>query len=364
MILEVTGASRMQKIFRRSPWPKKRTCGTMPPNSGRGDSKSNCFFLDSSRPLNPIKKERDMNHPRKQSKAMLAMPYPQSGYSFKAVRPAAVRRHSKMLIRSLRIAVLLTLSSFAMAQQKSHRPTATAVPGNDTCAATFTSGVDHNATSYCVTVNGNIVQFSRGGDEYIRVGGFAEGYGICDLSSNIGYFDYAVYDSGNWLAASFNTTATRAVSTRSSSDGVWQIKNTITKVAATAADPGSAKVTMQIKNLTTVERSIRVFRFADVDFSRGGVDYYTNDFDFTRDTATGLGGNQIDFSTGLSLTNNTFLNIGASALTQGTSDGPDPCGLIFASHQPFVGDGSLVQQYGLIVSGLSSGTISLTYKPI
>jgi hypothetical protein len=269
-----------------------------------------------------------------------------------------------MLTRSLRIAVLLTLSSFAMAQQKSQRPTATAAPGNDTCAATFTSGADHNATSYCVTVNGNIVQFSRGGDEYLKVGGFAEGYGICDLTSNIGYFDYAVYDSGNWLASSFSSTATRAISTRLSSDHVWQIKNTIIKVTATAADPGSAKVTMQLKNLTAVERGIYVFRFADVDFSRDGVDYYGNDFDFTRDTAIGLGGNQIDFSTGLGLTNNTFFNIGAQAFTQDTSDGPDPCGLIFVSHQPFVGDGSLVQWYVLSVPGLSSRTINLTYKPI
>jgi hypothetical protein len=269
-----------------------------------------------------------------------------------------------MRTRSLLIAVLLTLSSLAMAQQKSRRQAAVTAPANDTCAATFSSGADHNATSYCVTVNGNIVQFSRGGDEYLRVGGFAEGYGVCDLASNISYFDYAVYDSGNWLASNFTATATRAISTRLTSDGVWQIKNTITKVAATAADPGSAKVAMQLKNLTAVERGIYVFRFADVDFSRDGIDYYDNDFDFTRDTAIGLGGNQIDFSTGLGLTNNTFFNIGAQAFTQDTSEGPDPCGPIFASHQPFVGDGSIVQQYGLNVPAHSTRTITLTYKPI
>jgi hypothetical protein len=269
-----------------------------------------------------------------------------------------------MLTRSLRIAVLFTLSSFATTQQKPQRPTATAAPGNDTCAATFTSGAGHNTTSYCVTVNGNIVQFSRGGDEYIRVGDFAEGYGICDLNSNISYFDYAVYDSGNWLASSFSTTGTRATSTRLSSDGVWQIKNTITKVAATAADPGSAKVAMQLKNLTAVDRGIYVFRFADVDFSRDGVDDYQNDFDFTRDTAIGLEPLGLSYNTGLGLTNNTFLNVGAVAFTQDTSNGPDPCGSFFVSPQPFVGDGSLVQWYVLSVPGLSSRTISLTYKPI
>jgi hypothetical protein len=270
-----------------------------------------------------------------------------------------------MFTRSLRIVALLTLSSCAMAQQKSQRPTASAAPGNDTCAATYTSGTDHNATSYCVTVNGNIVQFSRGGDEYLRVGGFAEGYGICDLSSNIGYFDYAVYDSGNWLASKFSTTTTRAISTRLSNDGIWQIKNAITKVAATAADPGSAKVAMQLKNLTAIDRNVYLFRFADVDFSEGGVDDYENDFDFTRDTAIGLARASLSgFGTGLGLTNNTFFNVGAEALTQDTSDGPTPCGPIFASHQPFTGDGSLVQWYVFQVPRLATRTITLTYKPI
>jgi hypothetical protein len=270
-----------------------------------------------------------------------------------------------MLSRSLRIAILLTLSSFAMAQQNSQQSQQHSIaPADDTCAATFISGVDHNATSYCVTVNGNIVEFSRGGDEYLKVGDVAEGYGICDLNSNISYFDYAISDSGNWLASTFSSTASRAISTRLSSDGVWQIKNTITKVAATVADPGSAKVAMQVRNLTTTDRGVYIFRFADVDFWRRGVDYYENDFDFTRDTAVGLGGNQIDFSTGLSLTNNTFLNVGARAFTQDTPDGPNPCGPFFVAHQPFTGDGSIVQWYVLSVPGRSSRTITMTYTPI
>jgi hypothetical protein len=269
-----------------------------------------------------------------------------------------------MLTRTLQIAVLLTLSSLVMAQQKSQSKPANAALADDSCAAIFTSGADHNGTSFCVTVNGNIAQFSRGGDEYLKVGGVAEGYGICDLNSNISYFDYATHYSDNWRAATFSSDGSRAVSSRFSSDGVWQIKNTITKVAATAADPGSAKVAMQLKNLTADDRGVYLFRFADVDFWRKGADYYENDFDFTRDTATGMGGSQIDFSTGLSLTNNTFFNIGARALTLETSDGPDPCGPIFGAHQPFVGDGSIVQWYVLNVAAHSTRTINLTYKPI
>jgi len=33
---------------------------------------------------------------------------------------------------------------------------------------------------------------------------------------------------GNWQAATFTSTATKAISTRKTSDGIWQIKNTIT----------------------------------------------------------------------------------------------------------------------------------------
>lgn len=306
-----------------------------------------------------------MNHLRKQSKAGLLVATFAVALQLEDRLPK-LKGSAKMLTRTLLIAVLLTLSSSGMAQQKSQQSQRDGIaPGDDTCAATFISGVGHNATSYCVSVNGNIVEFSRGGDEYIRVGGFAEGYGICDLNSNIAYFDYAVYDSGNWLASTFSSTASRAISTRSSSDGVWQIKNTIAKVAATAADPGSAKVAMQVKNVTAIDRNIYLFRFADVDFSQGGVDDYENDFDYTRDTAIGLARiGSSGFGTGLGLTNNTFFNVGAEALTQDTSDGPVPCGPIFASHQPFTGDGSIVQWYVLSVPGRSSRTITMTYKPI
>jgi hypothetical protein len=229
-----------------------------------------------------------------------------------------------MLTRSLLIAVVLILSSLALAQHKSQQQATAEAPDTTTCAVTYTSGAGHNATSYCVTVNGNIVQFSRGGDEYIRVGDFSEGYGICDLNSGIRYFDYATSITGNWLASSFSTpTATKAISTRTTSDGIWQIKNTITKVAANAAGPGSAKVSMAIHNLTGVNRNILFARFADVDFLRGGVEDFDNDFDFTLDTAIGLAPG---FRSGLSLTNNTF-TFDYDAFTQDTAGGPDPCGL-------------------------------------
>jgi len=209
-------------------------------------------------------------------------------------------------------------------------------------------------------VNGNIVQFSRGGDEYIRVLVVSEGYGICDENSGIRYTDYASSDSGNWQAAVLSSTPTKAISTRLSSDGIWQIKNTITKVAANTAGPGSAKVSMAVKNMTGVSRTILLARFADLDFSRGGTDDDQNDFDFTLDTAYGL---EPGFKSGLGLTNNTF-SFAYDAFTQPTFNGPDPCGPFNVAPQPFFGDGSVVQLYGITVPALATKTVNMTYKPI
>jgi hypothetical protein len=71
----------------------------------------------------------------------------------------------------------------------------------DTCTYTFTSGSGTTFLKFCVTVNGNIVQFqSPAGVEQIFQGGTGlEGYGICDATNaNTQYYDYADMASGNW----------------------------------------------------------------------------------------------------------------------------------------------------------------------
>jgi len=268
-----------------------------------------------------------------------------------------------MLKRILTTVAVLTLSSLALAQHRSQREAAAAMknaPDTATCAATYTSGSGHNFTKYCVTANGNIPQFSRDIDEYINVLVVSEGYGICDLNSKIRYTDYASSDSGNWLAATFSSTATQAVSTRTTADGIWQITNQINKVAASATGPGSAKVTMKVKNLTGVSRTIALVRFADTDFQEGSNIDDHNDFDFTLDYAAGLEGG---FASGLSLTNGTSL-FPHDAFSQNTFTGPDPCGPFNISTQPFVGDGGLVQLYQILVPALATKTVTMTYKPI
>jgi len=269
-----------------------------------------------------------------------------------------------MLNRLVIAMLILTVCTFAVAQQNSGQEAAVGPNSTTTCSATFTFGSGHNLTQFCVTVNGNITQFSRGGDEYIQVGGVGEGYGICDFTASpaVSYFDYAFNESGNWKPSTFTSTAAMATSKRTTADGIWQLTNKITKVAATATDPGTAKVSVKIKNMTGVVRNIIFDRQADVDFMRsGGVADFKNDFDFTLDTSYGV---EPGFKSGLSLVNNTF-SFPYDAFAQNTPGGPDPCNLSAnLAPQPFVGDGSIVQAYALTVPAGGTVTILMTYRPM
>jgi hypothetical protein len=267
-----------------------------------------------------------------------------------------------MFSRILFTVAVVTLGSFAVAQQNSGQQAPADALDTSTCSFTFSSGSGPNTTQYCVTVNGNVTQFSRGSEEYIQVGAPVEGYGICDMTANphVAYFDYGLNDSGNLAPSTVDFLPPKVISTRLTSDGTWQIKNTITKVAANASGPGSAKVSMQIKNLTGINRDIAVIRQADVDFLRSGISDFNNDFDSTRNTVIGL---EPSLS-GLSLTNNTF-SFGHAAFVQDISGGPSPCDpFAHKAAQPFAGDGSVVQWYVLTVPSLGTKTMNMTYKPI
>lgn len=236
-----------------------------------------------------------------------------------------------------------------------------------TCAKSYSSGTGDAATAYCVTVNGTIPQFSRAGQEMINSGQVGEGYGICDLNTATGYYDYSYADSGNWLTASFTSTATAATSTRLTSDGIWKIVNTITKTPASATTAGKATVKMTVTNLTGISRSAFVLRFADVD---ADADNLNNDFDFTINTVTGQYSKGSGESTGygLELVNDTFSasfptdNHNEYALS--AFDGPDPCNAF--SHiatQPFHGDGSEMAIYGGTWGPHKALTITVAYLP-
>jgi len=193
-----------------------------------------------------------------------------------------------------------------------------------TCNWTFTSPqtAANKYLQFCVTVNGNITEFqSPSGIEHIRVGGFTEGYGICDGTTGaVPYYDYADSgDSGNWLApVTLAVTATSVKIARTTNDGIW----TLTQTIALNKPAASAFVTMALKNNTAVTRIATMIRFADVD--AGGV--LSNNLDGTLDSAWGYDpiGSSAPYSGLLLQVNgpNTFNHQGWAI---NTSSGPNPC---------------------------------------
>jgi hypothetical protein len=267
---------------------------------------------------------------------------------------------------SVLFAAVLTLSSLALAQnQNQQNPVAevSSPAATTACNVTFSSGTSTNATQFCVTVNGNIAQFSVAGGELIAVNGVGEGYAICDSRDSASYYDFAYAASPNWLSPTFTHSGNVVTITRQTNDGIWQLTQTITNVPATATGPGAVKISMALKNLSNENRGAFILRYVDVnaDGDRTG-----NDFDYTLQTAYGLK-SHAGQGRGLSSTNNTFNPIfGQQAYTQNAPGGPNPCAA-FASiaPQPFHGDGSIVQIWSVPAGGHnSSHTVVSTYRPI
>jgi hypothetical protein len=193
------------------------------------------------------------------------------------------------------------------------------------CSWTFTSPQTAAAKylQYCVTVNGNITEFqSPQGVEYIRVGAYNEGYGICDLTGGGKYFDYADSgDSGNWLAPVTQTVnATTVKIARTTSDGIWTLTQTIVLNKAGS----SAGITMALKNNTAVARGAEILRFADVD-AAGNIS--NNNLDGTNDSAWGylpISGSVAPYY-GLLLQTNGPTAFEHEGFAINTPTGPDPC---------------------------------------
>ena len=263
--------------------------------------------------------------------------------------------------------VVVTLTSWATAQagNKSDKANAALTPADTTCAYTFHSGTNWTETQYCVTVNGNITQFSNpAGSDNIAGIWPSEGYGICDFfpATPVAYYDYATNDSANWGPTTLlSSTATRVKFVRTTSDGTWQLTQTITELPATAQSPASAKVTMSLKNLSAVPRTAYLMRFADIDaFNQ----FANNDFLVAYRTVSG---SNFD-SYGLTLTANTFFPglVGSFILNTG-GVGPDPCNPAAnaVSAGSFQGDGAALQvHYFNPIPKLGTKTVIMTYKPM
>ncbi len=251
----------------------------------------------------------------------------------------------------------------AIAAQKTAAEAASrSLAATSTCSYNFTSGSNNTFLKYCVTVNGNIPQlmtpFNR---EHIAVGSAGEGYGVCDNTGAVAYFDYADYgDSGNWGAPTLvSQTATSVKITRTTGDGVWTLTQTITQVASTQ----SVRVIMALKNNTAVPRSFFLMRFADVDVSGTA----SNNFDATANSA--FGWNSAFSSTpdyGLMVQNvgNPIGLANTIPFVQKVAFPPNPCvpGAQIAFGPLTATDGSMLMYYEGTVPLKGTRTVTMNYK--
>ncbi len=138
------------------------------------------------------------------------------------------------------------------------------------CSYTFSSGSGNTFLKFCVTVNGNVTQLETpAGQEFIRKGGFSEGYAVCDQTSGGRYYDYADWgDSGNWQAPTTVSQSAKSVKiARTTSDGLWTLSQTFSLDAATPA----AKIVMALKNNATGARLASLIRYSDIDVGDGAL---------------------------------------------------------------------------------------------
>src|SRR5215831_11931328 len=256
-----------------------------------------------------------------------------------------------MLRLSVSLFLLLSFASLVIAQQSPAQAGAPATPPpSTTCAFNLSSGSGHGLTTYCVTQNGNIAEFSAVGNgttatEFINGAGPAiEGYGICDTSSApVNYFDYASSDSGDWNAATATINGSTVTVTRTTADGIWQLVQTIREMKGSAVSYGGAKNTTPIKNLSTTDRFLGFFRYAHV----GGI---FNDFDTTPTTAFGMtpSGNGPGLALAAAFVTTPFDF--SVAFVNTVPDAPIPCQIHSTfTNTFFEGSGGIVQLFNLEV---------------
>jgi hypothetical protein len=242
-----------------------------------------------------------------------------------------------------------------------------------TCTYQFTSGSGNTYLQFCVTVNGNIVEFQSpsGVEQLAPQSAYPyEGYGLCDLSgsSNIGYYDYAYGDSGNWNApTTLSHTSTAVKIARTTSDGLWTLTQTISMVAGT--NP-YAKIVMALKNNSAITRHAFLLRYANAIPDNGPATSYAENYDGTWESAWGVCPMNVCTNGGpyglmlQELGNPTPASIswarGGFAID--TMQGPDPCN--FGTN--YVGTitnglGSIVYNYNINLNKQQTGTFTERY---
>lgn len=227
-----------------------------------------------------------------------------------------------------------------------------------TCSYDFTSGSGNTYLSYCVTVNGNILEIQTPFGQNM-LGANGEGYGICNERPAQNYTDYSVSDTGNWQnAVVLSHSSTSVKIARTTADGNWTLTQTITKVPTTF----SIKVVMALKNNQSVAHVAYLVRFADVEPT-------------SRDTIFWLGGlssalartYQTDPNYGLQLANVGIPQFGFwQGYAQTVNTGPNACAFAFNEGNnnytsDVAGFGSMEMAYVGTVPAGQTKTVTLSY---
>jgi hypothetical protein len=271
----------------------------------------------------------------------------------------SISMSKSLMFLVLSIALATAAWSQVETEQTAAYHTYTSGAPSTTCAYGFSSGSGPTLTQYCLTENGNIVQFSNPGNiQFFNHDTVSEGYGLCDFQAPEPYYDYASNAQG-WGPTIASRTSTRTVRfVRRTLDAQWELTQEMTQGEATPRTPGSVKVVMTLKNLSGEERIIVLARHANVDANQSA----DNDrFYATRNFAYGA---EPGLSFGLGLTTNTF-EFNAGGLTQYVPSGPNPCAVTEnANFDQFAGDGSIGMVYSMTIPAGGSRTVQMTYKPL
>jgi len=268
---------------------------------------------------------------------------------------------------SVLLGMCLALSTISWCQsedaQASTYPTYSSGGASTVCAYQFNSGSGRTLTRYCLSENGNLVQFSNPGDfqffsRNAASGTESEGYGLCDFQAPEPYYDYAS-DSRGWGPTLVSRPGAKIMQfVRTTQDGLWELTQKLTQVDASPTSPGSLKVEMTLRNLSGEERNVVLVRHANVNANRTGTD---DRFYATRNFAYGA---EPGLSFGLGLTTNTF-DFNAAGLVRTVPNGPNPCAVTEnAAFDQFVGDGSIAMVYSMAIPAGKSQTVQMTYKPL
>ena len=264
------------------------------------------------------------------------------------------------------VAAVLALSTLAFGQEPALNAGDASLPPSATCSFSYFSGqATTTFTRYCLGPNGNIVQLdSPSGNEFLNKGNLLEGYGLCDFTPNISYYDYASVDSGNWGPTTVTTpNATTKVFVRTTTDGLFKLTQTITQIKGSASSAGSIKVTMAVKNLSGIAKNnLTLLRYANVD---AGSNPLNNEFVSSANSSFG----QEPGRWGLGLTTNTFTFANNGVVFDYEPSEiitpPNPCHYVtFVNPFAFVGEGAIGHVYNISIPKGATKTVTMTYKPI